>query len=446
MKKLSPTSYRALFLKHVWRFLGNVLTPIELQAPHAVAVSGGLDSMALLWFAQTLYKQGKIGPVRALFVHHHTRQGQDQDLELIKDFCIEYEVPFKILHAEGLKGVTNFEDKARKVRRKLLLSELRPNEKLWLGHQLDDSYEWSFMQRHRSNNPKSTIGIPVRNGRIVRPFLCVSRVQLKTLVQNQNISYLEDPTNWDIHYDRNFIRHEIIPKIKKRYPQYLKHYSHWANFSAMLMNMNITNRINGNSLHVYEEGAVIQGIKFSELQIQELIHNYSNTDRGEIISQIDRMLKAIENSKKGPFQFSGGIDAYYSFHTLMIYRRNFKNSDESIAKILEQIPLDELNKMPTYSQKELKRSWDNVLRSGKAMSNMPGLIVVLEGQSICKTLNTSVYDVLFPEVSKVCQRRGLQFISYAKCLNVWKNKGKKLPDKLRLLPLENLSNLFAFQE
>ncbi|MGE3608064.1 MAG: tRNA lysidine(34) synthetase TilS [Bacteriovoracaceae bacterium] len=446
MKKLSQTSYRALFFKHVWRFLNDVLNPKKLEKKQAIAISGGLDSMALLWFAKTLYQQGKIGQVRALFVHHHTRPGQDLDLDFVKRICLEYGVSLTVLHAEGLNGVSNFENMARKERRKLLLEALAPGENLWLGHHLDDSYEWSFMQRHRSNNPKRTIGIPVKNGRIIRPFLCVTRSQLQTLCRHEQIAYQEDPTNLDLKYDRNFIRHEIIPKIKLRYPQYLKHYAHWANFSAMLLNLNIANKINGTSLYVYDQGAILRGMKFSEFQVQELIHNYSNTDRGEIISQISKMLKAIENQKKGPFQFSGGIDAYYSFETLIIYKRNLVNHDESVAKVLEKIPLEELKKLPTYTSKELERSWENLLRSNLALKNMPGLVLVLENDSICKTLNTSVFDALSPKVSQVCQARGLRFIPYAKCLKLWKSKKEKLPESLRLLPLENLSHLFAFQE
>src|SRR4051794_22044041 len=100
MNTLSPTSYRALFFKHVFRFLGNVASQKELEGSHVVAVSGGVDSMVLLWFAHGLFKQGKIGPIRAIFIHHHTRPGQDYDAKLVKDFCELNQIPFKILDAE----------------------------------------------------------------------------------------------------------------------------------------------------------------------------------------------------------------------------------------------------------------------------------------------------------------------------------------------------------
>lgn len=447
MKKLSPISYRQLFSKHVWRFIKNVASSKELEGNHAVAVSGGLDSMALLWFAVELSKQGKIGPVRAIFVNHNTREGQIEDGALVKAFCKQENIPYVELTAEGLKDVkTNFEALARKKRRDLCLHELKKNELLWAGHHLDDSFEWNFMQRNRSTTPKSSLGIPVRNGPIIRPFLCVTRAQIKRLARFEGVSFREDPTNRDLKYDRNYVRHKIVPLIRARYPKYLKFYSHFANFSAMMLKTNIMHRGGTSKLYVYEQGAVILGRYFSETQIQEILHHYSSTDRGEIITPIERMLRAIDNGKKGPFQFSGGLEAYYSHAQLMIYRRELQNYDAQIALVLGQLSKNALNMMSTYNKRELEYAWQNLLTTPDAMKNMPGIVLVIESDSICKTLNTSVFDPMFPKVSAVCKERGLRFLTFQKCLDVWMQKKEKLPERLRLLPLCNLSNLFASQQ
>ncbi len=447
MKNLSPIAYRSLFFKHVWRFIGNVAAPHELVMDHAVAVSGGLDSMTLLWVANRLSQQGKIGKVRALFVHHHTRSGQNDDASMIENFCKQEGIPLVVLHAEGLSANdSNFEARARKVRLELCMKERKANELLWTGHHLDDSYEWSFMQRHRSTSPKASIGIPVRNKSIIRPFLCVSRAQIKRLSRFEGIPYLDDPTNKDIKHDRNFIRLKIVPLVKERYPKYLKFYSHFANFSAMVLKVNVFSRGGPSKLFAYENGAIILGKHFSELQIQEMIHNYSNTDRGEIITPIERMIRAIENGKKGPFHFSGGMEGYHSHGLLMLYKQGMKNYDESIAVVLSQLSNNALSLMTTYKKVELEHAWQNLLKDPDAMRNMPGLVLVLESESICKTLNTSVYDPLFPHISQVCKERGLRFITFQKCLDVWMQKREKLPERLKLLPLYNLSNLFASQQ
>lgn len=444
MKKLSPIAYRALFFKHVWEFLNKIESARELANPHVIAVSGGIDSMVLLWFAHTLYKQGKIGEVRAVFVHHHTRTGQDLDHAFIQKFCDQEGIQLRVKHAKNLLSLEgNFEARARRERRNLILDDLAPNETLWPGHQLNDSYEWNLMQRHRSTNPRSAIGIPVRNGRIVRPFNCVTRAQIVRLAKFEGIPHREDPTNKDRTYDRNFIRHEVIKRIRQRYPKYLKFYANFANFQATMLGINVLSRGGASRIFVFSEGAVLIGKHFSETQVQEIIHDYSNTDRGEILQPIQKMFRAIDNGKKGPFHFSGGMEAYHSHNLLMIYKQNMKNYDQQIASVLSALTMEELKDIPQYKRVELSHAWSNLLRSPDAIMNMPGLVLVLEPDNICKNLNTSNFDAQFPNVSRVCQERGLRFITFTKCLEIWASKKEKLPERLRLLPLANLSNLFS---
>lgn len=447
MKKLRPIAYRSLFFKHVWRFLQQVASVDELAGPHAISVSGGLDSMTLLWVAKTLYEQGKIGPIRALHVHHGTRKGQDKDEELVAKFCKREGIPFKVLHAKGLGDFhNNFEARARRARKELFSQELSNRELLWYGHHIDDSYEWGFMQRARSTNPKAVLGIPVRNGPFIRPFNCVTRAQIKRLAKFEGIPFRDDPTNNDIKYDRNFIRKQIVPLIKDRYPKFLKQYVYLMNFFAMNLGISTLTKAGPAEIYAYDNGALLRGYHFSEIQIQEIIHSYSDTDRGELIMPIQRMLRAIDNRKKGPFQFSGGVDAYYTAGLLMIYCQKNVNHDQSIAKILNSLSPLELMQLPPYKRVELEHNWDNLLKSADAMSNMPGLVIVLESESVCKTLNCSVFDPLWPHVSQVCKNRGFRFTTMVKCIETWKVKKEKLPERLRLLPLSNLANLFSSQE
>lgn len=447
MKKLSPVAYRSLFVKHVDHFLQKIATPDELKGNHAVAVSGGLDSMTLLWFAQFLHREGKIGTVRAIFVNHNTRSGQARDAELVRKFCHQEGISFVELSIEGLSPFeTNFETKARRARRNLCLGELKKGELLWVGHHLDDSFEWNFMQRNRSMNPRSSIGIPVRNNQIIRPFNCVTRAQIKKLAKFEAIPFRNDPTNWDTKYDRNYVRHRIVPLIKARYPKYLKFYSHFANFSAMALKLSLIGRTSSSRLFVFEEGAVLVGKLFSEIQIQELIHTYSNADRGKIVTPIQGMIRAIDMGRKGPFHFSGGMEAYYTPGLLMIYKKNLKNYDDSIARALNSLSNNTLKMFPGYKKHELEEAWGHLLQSPDALLNLPGPVLVLESESICKTMNTSSLEPLFPKVSEICRKRGLRLMTMRKCLDVWMQKKEKLPETLRIVPLFNLSNLFTSQD
>lgn len=397
--------------------------------------------MTLLWLAQELHKQGKIGKVRAIFVNHNTRSGQKAEGELIKKFCDQEGIPFKEMHVQGLSAFqSNFEARAREERRNLCLGDLKKKELLWAGHHLDDSFEWNFMQRMRSTNPKSSIGIPVRHKKMIRPFMAVTRKQIKRLSVFEGIPYIQDPTNFDLKHDRNYVRHKVIPAIRKRYPKYLKFYAHFANFQATMLNINLLHRGGASRLYVYEEGALLVGKHFQDSQIQELLETYSTSTRGEYRGTIQRMLKAISNGKKGPFHFSGGMEAYYSHGLLMLYRQGMKNYDEAIAKDLSQLSKNSLLLVGSFKKAEFEYAWQNLLQSSDALMNLPGLVLVMESDSICKTLNTSVYDPLFPKVSEVCKEKGIRFITFQKCLDVWMQKKEKLPERLRLIPLYNLVN------
>jgi len=447
MKKLNAVSYQRLFLNHVFGFLKNIINSQELEGEHCIAVSGGIDSMTLLWVAHELQKQNKIGVVSAVFVHHHTRGGQDLEAELVKKFCEKREIPFSVLHAQGLSGVTgNFEKKAREIRRQLLQKNLKSSQLLWLGHHIDDSFEWSMMQKYRSGQPKSCLGIPVKNHRIIRPFLSVTKSQIRNLANRFEIPSLEDPTNRDNKFDRNFLRNDMIPLIQVRYPQYLKHYVNYSNHMAAILNLNITQRLTGHEFFIFKQGALIQGDQFSHYQVQELLHQFSNESRGKITSQVLKMIKAIDHGKKGPFHFSGGTQAYSTFGLLMIYRQDLKNYDQAIAHALNEIQDFNQLDLPTMTIDDLKQSWNNLLKTSDAMLNMPGLVLLLENKNILKTLNTSVNDTAFPEVSKVCQAKGLRFMTCLKCLSTWESKKTKLPKTLRIIPLWTMSNLFSFQE
>jgi len=447
MKKLSKVAYKSLFFKHLIEFLKSITSPQELAGNHAVAVSGGMDSMAVLWLASELSKQKVIGEVRAIFINHGTRHGQNLEAELVRDFCLKKAIPFVELKVQGLSSATsNFEAKAREARRNLFKSELRKKEFLWMGHHLDDSFEWSFMQRHRSLNPTSSLGIPTRNGVILRPFMAVSKAQIKRIVKLEQIPYADDPTNFDLKFDRNYIRHKIIPLLKKRYPKYLKFYAHASNLAAIKNNSSLFAQKGEAYLYTYLEGAVLLGKEYSEAQLQELIKTYSKAHRGDLASPIQRMLKAIENNKKGPFHFSGGVEGYYSHGLLMLYPQGFKNEDGDYENQLEKTTLEKLREVPSITYIELEHAWQNLLKEPEALSKLPGLILVLENDSVCKTLNTSVYDSLFPRVSKFCQHHGLRFTTYQKCLDVWMQKKEKLPKKLRLVLLSNLSHLFSSQQ
>lgn len=132
----------------------------------------------------------------------------------------------------------------------------------------------------------------------------MTRKQIEKIAGFEGLRFIQDPTNKDTRFDRNFLRHEVIPRIKKRYPKYLKHYAHMSNFGAQTLNMSLLNHGKGH-IFVYSDGAMLIGDKFAEYQIRELIEHFSTAKRGELTESIVKMQSAISKKKKGLLIFQG---------------------------------------------------------------------------------------------------------------------------------------------
>jgi tRNA(Ile)-lysidine synthase len=445
MKKLGHSQYSSLFLNHLDGFLSSIISSELKMGKHLISVSGGVDSMTLLFCAWKLKKENKIGPIRALFIHHQTRPGQDLEMKLVENFCLEKGIAFSVKRIEGLtESFSNFEAKAREERKKITFEELRNGELLWQGHHLDDSFEWHMMQKSKTHQLKSTLGIPVKNKKILRPFLCVTKNQIKQLARFEKIPFLEDPTNLDTHFERNYFRINVIPPIKEKFPKHLKMYASQMNELSSLLKINLIKKTH--SIHYkYPDGDIFLGKDFDPLELTHSIHRFSKSKRGEVHSSIKKMLSAIQNQKKGPFYFSGNVQAYYSLDSLLITSRDLKNADQLLAGILQNVSVEQFNKIIPMSRQELSLIYHRVLSEKSAPQLMPFLVLVLERPSVQKTLNTSVFDPMFPKVSEICQKNGFRFTSMKKCLATWEKKEQKLPPLLKICPLHTLSHLFSSQ-
>jgi len=444
MKKLGHSSYTNLFISQVQSFLEQVLSRQERQSHHLLAVSGGVDSMALLWVTKILADKKLIGPFSVVFCHHQTRTGQDQEASLVKTFCQEFEIPFKSVALNGLnKNQPNFEAEARRLRKEALLKEKA--DFIWEAHHLNDSYEWHLMQKSKSRYLNSSLGIPVRNKKIIRPFMCVSKVHIERLARIEKIPHLFDPTNIDPKFERNYVRLKIIPRIEARYPKYLASYVAQMNALASILKLNILPAIVEKKI-VYKEAHLFLGDDFSKSSLASSIHHFSTKDRGEIFSTVEKMLKAIKHQKHGPFHFSGGVRGFYSPGILMIAHHSFANKDEELFQRLSQLTQQKIELLPKKTLQELKKSFEDLLNRSDAPVFFPMPCLVIENKFVEKTLNTSGSDSLFPRVTELCRSKGWRLVAMNKLLATWESKQKRLPQRLGIYPLHELYHLFSSQE
>ena len=177
------------------------------SGPLLVALSGGADSAALA--ALVAGRQA----TRLMHVHHGlpTSDRMQQAARAIAD---RLNLP---LVATAMKVEPFREETARRERYRLLESALVENEWLLTGHTRDDQAETVLANLMRGAGSGGLAGIPARRGRVVRPFLEVSRSETREFATLAGLPWFDDPQNDDLSYQRNRIRHWLLPTIEAQF-------------------------------------------------------------------------------------------------------------------------------------------------------------------------------------------------------------------------------------
>jgi tRNA(Ile)-lysidine synthase len=183
-----------------------------------LAFSGGLDSRVLLQLLAAIKSQSNFH-LRAMHVHHGLSPNADRWAEFCTAVCLELGVPLQVVHVkvenDSGQGV---EATARVARYQALLSDTA--DYVVLAHHEDDQAETLLLQLLRGAGVKglAAMGAIDLNRRLLRPLLNVSRAELQAYAERQGLHWIEDESNSDITYDRNYCRQQILPVILQRFP------------------------------------------------------------------------------------------------------------------------------------------------------------------------------------------------------------------------------------
>ena len=185
------------------------------------AVSGGVDSMALLHVLRKLKYSVVVGHIN----YRLRGQDSDDDAALVKEYCHTYDVPFHSYSVTDLelsdlkKG--NLQEKARILRYEWF-ENLRLKEKCSLictAHHIDDSVETFLLNLLRGAGMSGLSGIAPSSALLRRPLLDFNKSDILTFVNEEGIPFQEDVSNSSNQYDRNFVRNKVLPLLKERWPQ-----------------------------------------------------------------------------------------------------------------------------------------------------------------------------------------------------------------------------------
>ncbi len=184
-----------------------------------VACSGGLDSVVL---AHALHRS-RI-PFALLHVNYQLR-GEDSDLDeqSVRDMAKHLSVPVfavKCPTAITLREGANLQNEARKFRRTLFdqWKAISEQHVIALGHHRDDQVETFFLRYFRGSHLIGLSGMKTENDQVIRPFLDLSKAELKEYALNHRLLWREDTSNASNKYIRNLFRNEILPALHQSIP------------------------------------------------------------------------------------------------------------------------------------------------------------------------------------------------------------------------------------
>ena len=200
-----------------------------------VAFSGGADSSALL-HALAQLPAARARGLRALHVDHALHADSAQWAEHCRNFCAALALPCEVLrvHVDAGRGA-GLEAAAREARHAALATQLREGEWLLLGHHRDDQAETVLLKLLRGAGPDALGGMhvlrPFGPGQLWRPVLGCSRQELRDYADAHGLDFIEDPSNTDTRLARNHLRHEILPRLQRHWPQAVDSILHSAALS-----------------------------------------------------------------------------------------------------------------------------------------------------------------------------------------------------------------------
>ena len=208
-----------------------------------IAFSGGMDSTVLLHVMKNIIDEKS--QIRAIHINHNIVDNSKVWTKTCKSICKNFGIDIEIISLEVTHKGYGLEAAARDERYEKLKEKLYENEYLLTAHHEEDQMETVFLRMARGTGLDGLQGINEKysfgEGIIFRPMLEVSKTSVMDYAKEHQLKWVEDSSNQDTHFDRNFLRKKIIPQFRERWPSIASSVSRLSQLSAQ--NIKILNQI-----------------------------------------------------------------------------------------------------------------------------------------------------------------------------------------------------------
>lgn len=206
---------------NIEQHLLKTLQPWRNCSALCVAFSGGMDSTVLLHALARLAQQYHLPELRAIYIHHGLQEAAQTWPAHCQSICAQLQIPLVVLEVD-VAASASVEQAARVARYAAFEQHLAQDEVLLMAQHQDDQAETLLFRLMRGTGVAGLRGIPetraLPRGQVLRPLLAVSHQQLLAYAQQQQLSWIEDPSNATDEFDRNYLRRQVIPALKTRWP------------------------------------------------------------------------------------------------------------------------------------------------------------------------------------------------------------------------------------
>ena len=179
------------------------------------AVSGGADSMALLWGMFLLKEKLGFHLEAAHFNHRLRGEESDSDAEFVRKFCDFHDIPLHLGSGNVVPGPKGLEAAAREARYAFLRSL---DGTIATAHTADDNAETVLLHLIRGSGLRGLGGVTPKSDRLIRPMLDVTRAQVEEFLSENYIRHVEDSSNGSDAFLRNRLRHHVMPLLRAENP------------------------------------------------------------------------------------------------------------------------------------------------------------------------------------------------------------------------------------